>query len=101
MAPLPTTPARLFTALAVAASMAACADAPTEDIGQEPPAADTTAMALGPIDGRELPGEALARVAVGDLAPDFTLASHGGDRVRLSGFRGEKTVLLVFYRGHW
>lgn len=57
--------------------------------------------ALGPVDGHDLPGVALERVAVGDVAPDFSLESFSGDTVALSDFRGEKNVVLVFYRGHW
>jgi peroxiredoxin len=40
-------------------------------------------------------------VAVGTLAPDFTLAALGGPPVTLSQFRGKQKVILVFYRGHW
>ena len=32
----------------------------------------------------------------GDEAPDFELPTLEGDRVRLSGFRGKKHVLLEF-----
>jgi len=34
---------------------------------------------------------------VGDLAPDFTLPSTGGEPVTLSSYRGHKHVVLVFY----
>jgi mycoredoxin-dependent peroxiredoxin len=34
---------------------------------------------------------------VGDQAPDFELKDQHGAPVRLSGFRGEKNVVLVFY----
>ena len=34
---------------------------------------------------------------VGDLAPDFTLPSTGGESVTLSSYRGHKLVVLVFY----
>lgn len=34
---------------------------------------------------------------VGRQAPDFTLASHDGDRIPLSQYRGEWSVILVFY----
>ncbi|BCJ73130.1 peroxiredoxin [Catellatospora sp. IY07-71] len=34
---------------------------------------------------------------VGDVAPDFELASQHGERVRLSDFRGKQTVVLYFY----
>ena len=34
---------------------------------------------------------------VGDIAPDFELRDvHGEDTVRLSGFRGQKPVALIF-----
>jgi peroxiredoxin len=36
-------------------------------------------------------------VDVGDLAPDFTLQGTEGDTVRLSGLRGQKRALLIFY----
>ena len=36
-------------------------------------------------------------VEVGDQAPDFELKDQHGTPVRLSGFRGAKNVVLVFY----
>jgi peroxiredoxin len=36
-------------------------------------------------------------VNVGDEAPDFTLRNQFKDEVTLSGFRGKKNVVLVFY----
>ncbi|MXW18836.1 MAG: redoxin domain-containing protein [Gemmatimonadetes bacterium] len=65
------------------------------------PASAAHAQELGPADGRELPRADLERVAVGDEAPNFTLASYGGEAVELASFRGQKFVVLVFYRGHW
>ena len=56
---------------------------------------------LGPVDGQDLPGEDLDRIQVGDAAPDFTLESLRGGPVTLSEFRGDRDVVLVFYRGHW
>ena len=56
---------------------------------------------LGPKDGLSLTPFDLARVKVGDLAPDFTLENIDGKRITLSEFRGKKNVVLVFYRGHW
>lgn len=56
---------------------------------------------LGPADGRDLPGQDTGRVAVGDAAPDFSLLAYSGDVITLSGFRGQKNVILAFYRGHW
>ncbi|MEP0828686.1 MAG: redoxin domain-containing protein [bacterium] len=41
------------------------------------------------------------KVKVGQKAPDFTLPSHLGGRVRLSSFRGKKNVLLAFYPLDW
>jgi peroxiredoxin len=39
----------------------------------------------------------MSTVNVGDPAPDFELDSTVGEKVRLSGFRGKKNVLLAFY----
>jgi len=59
------------------------------------------ARALGPVDGRDLPAADTGRVAVGDLAPDFTLASYDDGIITLSDYRGTQDVILVFYRGWW
>ncbi len=56
---------------------------------------------LGPVDGRELAATDLERVALGTMAPDFTLAKFGGGTTTLSALRGKKNVVLVFYRGYW
>ena len=40
----------------------------------------------------------MARVALNQNAPDFSLADYRGTRVNLADFRGEKNVLLVFNR---
>jgi hypothetical protein len=56
---------------------------------------------LGPKDGAGLPPTDLGRVAVGSPAPDFTLESKDGGTVTLSSFHDRKSVVLVFYRGHW
>jgi peroxiredoxin len=34
---------------------------------------------------------------VGDYAPDFSIIDVSGDEVRLSDFKGQKNVVLVFY----
>ena len=34
---------------------------------------------------------------VGDKAPDFTLTSTDGQKVKLSDFRGKKAVVLAFF----
>ncbi|MBM4297874.1 MAG: redoxin domain-containing protein [Deltaproteobacteria bacterium] len=56
---------------------------------------------LGPKDGANLSATDLDRVKVGQPAPDFTLTNMDGKRISLSDFRGKKSVVLVFYRGHW
>jgi len=38
-----------------------------------------------------------ASLKPGDVAPDFTLPDQNGAAVRLSEFRGKKTVVLAFY----
>jgi hypothetical protein len=63
--------------------------------------ADMPAQTLGPADGRDLAAVDTGRVAVGDAAPDFTLASYARGTLKLSDYRGKKDVVLVFYRGHW
>lgn len=38
-------------------------------------------------------------ITPGELAPDFELTDVDGNLVRLSDYRGNKTVLLAFLRG--
>ena len=40
-----------------------------------------------------------SQTTLGDLAPDFRLPAAQGDEVMLSGYRGNKHVLLVFLAG--
>jgi cytochrome oxidase Cu insertion factor (SCO1/SenC/PrrC family) len=40
---------------------------------------------------------AQASLKVGDAAPDFSLPDQSGRIVRLSDFRGKRTVVLAFY----
>jgi cytochrome oxidase Cu insertion factor (SCO1/SenC/PrrC family) len=48
------------------------------------------------------PNEKLAvPVAVGDVAPDFTLEDQEGRKFTLSAERGKRPIVLVFYRGYW
>ena len=56
---------------------------------------------LGPKNGADLAATDLERVKVGQSAPDFTLQSHDRKNISLSDYRGKKSVVLVFYRGHW
>lgn len=102
---------RLFTASAtVAVGFVACApEGETGDAADAMEAAgaveagadETAQVALGPVDGRDLPPADLERVLAGSPAPDFTALSSSGDPVTLSDYRGEKDVILFFYRGHW
>ncbi len=40
-------------------------------------------------------------VAVGEMAPDFTLEDQNNRKVTLSSARGSRPTVLVFYRGNW
>ena len=86
-------------ALMAVVGMLGCAG---EEMAQDEMMGDAPAeIVFGPADGMDLPGVDLERVQAGQMAPDFTLASLAGPPVTLSDFRGEKNVVLVFYRGHW
>lgn len=57
-------------------------------------------MALGPLALFVLTVASAAAggpLRVGQPAPDFTLKDQNGRDVRLSDFRGKKTVVLAFY----
>ena len=41
----------------------------------------------------------MARVEINTPAPDFELEDFNGRKVRLSDYRGDRHVLLVFNRG--
>lgn len=51
-------------------------------------------------DERPEPQQA-ARIQVGDEAPGFALADLDGEVHRLADLRGEKPLILVFFRGAW
>ena len=40
---------------------------------------------------------AKAALKVGDTAPDFALPDQNGNTIRLSDYRGKRTVVLAFY----
>ena len=40
-------------------------------------------------------------IALGEIAPDFTLEDQNGNKISLSDARGKSPVVLVFYRGYW
>jgi len=56
---------------------------------------------LGLLAASSLFGQAVqppaTNLKVGDMAPDFTLPSTQGGKVKLSDFRGKNTVVLAFY----
>jgi|TARA_B110000116_G_scaffold259740_1_gene262158 cytochrome oxidase Cu insertion factor (SCO1/SenC/PrrC family) len=58
-------------------------------------------IVLGPAGGHELSPSDIDRVSAGQVAPDFSATSLEGPVVTLSQFRGNKNVVLFFYRGHW
>ena len=58
-------------------------------------------VVLGPTDGHDLSPTDIDRVFAGQMAPDFSATSLEGPIVTLSQLRGEKNVVLFFYRGHW
>ena len=94
---------RTWSGIALAV-IAACApadsEAPEAGEAMDSPA-DAAALALGPVDGQDLPGWDPERIAVGTEAPDFRLESYRGETLSLSEYRGKREVLLVFYRGAW
>ena len=47
--------------------------------------------------GQATPTPPSTTLKVGDMAPDFTLTDTGGKPVKLSDFRGKKSVVLAFY----
>lgn len=77
---------------------------PVDQAGAEPanqPPQEAQEIVLGPVDGHDLPITDLDRVSAGDMAPDFTAMTLGGEPLTLSDYRGDQNVILVFYRGHW
>jgi hypothetical protein len=50
--------------------------------------------------GARVPGTPTA-LRVGERPPDFTLTDASGRAVTLGDYRGQKPVVLVFYRGYW
>ena len=52
--------------------------------------------------GRTSVADKTQTLKVGDQAPDFELPGHrGNEKVRLSSFRGQKNVVIVFYPLDW
>ena len=51
--------------------------------------------------GQLKPIDSELKVKIGDPAPDFTLPSVSGEKVTLSGYRGEKNVVISFVPAAW
>ena len=47
--------------------------------------------------GQAAPKPPTTHLKVGDMAPEFTLTDTAGKPVKLSDFRGKKSVVLAFY----
>jgi cytochrome oxidase Cu insertion factor (SCO1/SenC/PrrC family) len=45
----------------------------------------------------QVPQTPQTKLKVGDAAPDFTLTDTEGNKIKLSDFKGKKTVVLAFY----
>jgi len=54
-------------------------------------------LAVGIIAHAQQPTPPKTNLKVGDAAPDFTLPSTAGEKVKLSDFKGKKNVVLAFY----
>jgi len=54
-------------------------------------------LALGVMMNAQKPVAPKTTLKVGDAAPDFTLPSTAGEKVKLSDFKGKKNVVLAFY----
>lgn len=57
----------------------------------------TTVFATALFAQAPAPTPTSSTLKVGDTAPDFTLPSTAGNSVKLSDFRGKKTVVLAFF----
>jgi cytochrome oxidase Cu insertion factor (SCO1/SenC/PrrC family) len=64
-------------------------------IGSMSCAAKLNSSSSGDLKPRDSP------VAVGEMAPDFTLEDQNNRKVTLSSARGSMPTVLVFYRGNW
>lgn len=56
-----------------------------------------TILLAGLLASAQTPSAPQTKVKVGDHAPDFTLPDQERQTVRLSDFRGKKTVVLAFF----
>jgi peroxiredoxin len=51
--------------------------------------------------GKLKPTDSVAKLKVGDLAPDFTLSAVGGGKISLGQYAGKKNVVLSFVPAAW
>ncbi len=54
-------------------------------------------LVLAVIAAAQQPAPPKTTLKVGDVAPDFTLPSTTGEKVKLRDFKGKKNVVLAFY----
>ena len=54
-------------------------------------------LAMVLVAAAQQPSPPKTNLKVGDAAPDFTLPSTTGEKVKLSDFKGKKNVVLAFY----
>ena len=54
-------------------------------------------LAFAVVAAAQQPSAPKTQLKVGDAAPDFTLTDTEGNAVRLSDFKGKKSVVLAFY----
>lgn len=64
--------------------------------GRNSSAGNTTATA-NTTQSAQPPAPIKTHLKVGDVAPDFTLNDTNGNPVKLSDFRGKRSVVLAFY----
>lgn len=87
---------KFFGALGALAftAVAACAQQTTPQPAASPQASPTPQQQAAQ---QQTPAAPQTHLKVGDPAPDFTLRDTEGKEVKLSDYRGKKSVVLAFY----